>query len=212
MTWALESIKKYPSKSPKGYNVVYHKVYKWFGIVVPEELWTPRQKSWMRTAGEWETAVIGFLVDHLGRVFLKATDIGNCYGFVEDGRADDFYDYSYAGGDSFCTLTAVFASFAQDFFMPRGSNEFDSEQIEHTKKLLRWLWEFDIVLDRKLFPRHQMWRVAMTKDGENAYHLVEDPMKPSLLNERYRMKDDIRGCTSTRWRKLVEKANEGEKQ
>ena len=172
MSWAAEGVRHLRKKSPEGYDVVKTKYVPWYGIVLPKEFQS--FSPFFHTYAD-DIQVIGFLIDPLGRVFFKATDIPLCYGYIEEGRINDFFASTYCGSSSFCTITTVRAAFCEGFFARR---TYDTISIRGAGTLLEWLFRFEILVDKDAFKRHQMFRVAMTKDGRNASHLVPDPSVP----------------------------------
>jgi hypothetical protein len=189
MAWHVEEAKKKKKISPEGFEVVFSKFHKWFGIIVPTEIRDISRAYEIRV--DKEIPVIGFLVDPLGRIFYKATDIDFCYSFIEDGEIDNFFSSTESGGCSFCTLTTVKAAYCETYLMRRHTKEVPYDQI---RAFLNWLVRFDNKLDRSQYPRSKMFRIGMTCDGENAHHLILDPSEPVLrkIEERVVIKETKR--------------------
>jgi hypothetical protein len=173
--WHKDEMVRKRSISPREYDVAWSKQLKWFGIIIPDEMRDICKEFF--SMHHTEIPLIGFLVDPLGRIFFKATDIPNCYGYIENGEIDDFFSSDDDGGSSFCTLTTVKAALWESFWYKSSGREITEI---NAIRLVKWLMMFDRRLDRKLYPRHQMYRIGMTKDGKNAYRMVSDPSVPVL--------------------------------
>lgn len=184
MSWIKEETIKKKSISPEGYDVVFNRYSKWFGVVIPKEMRDISRKYEARFDGE--IPVIGFLVDPLGRIFFKSTDVNYAYEYIESGELNDFFSDDDDGGSSFCTLTTLKASFWEALGRLNSKHSEDGITEEKALRLIKWLVRFDHRLDRKLFKRHQMHRIGITKDGKNSGRMVLDPSVPT--EERTRRK------------------------
>ena len=182
MVWHIGEAKQRKQLSSEGYDVVFSKNHNWFGIIVPEEMRDTSRKYATRV--DVEIPVIGFLVDPLGRIFFKATDITYGYDYIENGELNDFFSYDPHGGSSFCTLTTLKAAFFEYHHRINGGYFQDDMTLEKARRLIRWLALFEDRLDRKLFPRHHMYRIGMTSDGKNSRIMVLDPSKPTKERTR----------------------------